>query len=72
MSGIAPRMADAIVSAYRIPNAPWTVAKPTGIVMMSGLLSTSSGHSRSFYDVTNAKMATAATAGRASGMMIRA
>jgi hypothetical protein len=70
-SGMAPRTAEAITSAYRMPNEPCTVARPTGIVMMSGLLSTSSGQSSSFHEPTNAKMVTAATAGRASGMMIR-
>lgn len=40
--------------------------------MRSGLVSTSSGQSRSFQVVTKLKIATAATAGRASGMMTRA
>ncbi len=60
-----------MVSAYRMPKAPWTVARPTGTVIRSGLLSTSNGQSRSFQVVTNVKMATAATAGRASGSTIR-
>ena len=49
-AGCAPSIAEAIVSAYRMPNAPCTVARPTGIVMRSGLVSTSSGHSRSFHE----------------------
>ena len=56
-SGTAPRMAEAIVSAYRMPKAPCTVARPTGTVIRSGLVSTSSGQSRSFQEVTKVKMA---------------
>ena len=62
-------MAEAIVSAYRMPNDPCTVASPTGIVNRSGLVSTSSGQSRWFQLNTNVKMATAASAGRVSGRM---
>ena len=51
----APRSAEAIVSAYRMPYVPWTVARPTGIVINFGLVSASSGHSRSFQDVTKVK-----------------
>ena len=69
-SGSAPRIAEAIVSAYRMPNEPCTVARPTGMVMSFGFVSTSSGHSRLFQDQTNVKIATAETAGRVSGMMI--
>ena len=58
------------MSAYRMPKEPCTVARPTGIVMSFGLVSTSSGQSRLFQDLTKVKIATAATAGRVSGIMI--
>ena len=50
---------------------PCSAASPTGSVMPSRVWSISDGHRKSFHDVTNVKIATAASDGRTSGMRDR-
>ena len=48
-------------------NRPWSAASPTGSVIPSRVWSMSDGHRKSFHDVTNVKIATAASDGRTIG-----
>ena len=49
---------------------PWSAARPTGSVIPSRVWSISDGHRKSFHDVTNVKIATAASDGRIIGNRI--
>ena len=49
---------------------PCSAARPTGSVIPSRVWSISDGHRKSFHDVTNVKIATAASDGRTSGSRI--
>jgi hypothetical protein len=49
---------------------PWSAASPTGSVIWVRSWSISDGHRKSFHDVTNVKIATAAIDGRTIGTRI--